>query len=123
MVSRIFISIALLCSSIAFSQEESALKFNQVLLVDMPNSVSVPADKVWKIESALVSCSQHCTASILVNENYVAFYSWGVTAPSSGDGAASSNHPTNFPIWLPTGTQISNSENISSLSIIEFDTD
>jgi len=123
MVYRIFISITLLCSSIAFSQEESALKFNQVLLLDMSNTVIVPDGKVWKIESALVSCSQHCTASILVNENYVALYIWSVTVPNSGTAAASSNHPTNFPIWLPTGTQISNSENISSLSIIEFDTD
>ena len=58
MVSRILISIALLCSSVAMSQEESALKFNQVLLVDLTGEgVVVPEGKVWKVMSAVSELS------------------------------------------------------------------
>jgi hypothetical protein len=54
MVSRILILIALLCGSVAFSQEESTLKFNQVLLVELTEEgIVVPEGKVWKVVSAI----------------------------------------------------------------------
>ena len=61
MVSRILISIALLSSSVAFSQDENGLTFSQVLLIEDLSSVTVPEGKVWKIESALSSCSSNCS--------------------------------------------------------------
>ena len=52
MVSRILISIALLCSSVAMSQQEGVLKFNQVLLVELTEeAIVVPDGKVWKVIS------------------------------------------------------------------------
>ena len=54
MVSRILISIALLCSSVAMSQEENGLTFSQVLIVDITNEVIVPEGKVWKLVSVSI---------------------------------------------------------------------
>ena len=123
MVSRILISIALLFSSVAMSQDENGLTFSQVLLVEDLSSVTVPEGKVWKIESALSSCSSHCTSSIYVNEKVVILYLWDTGVPSNSQKTASSNHPTKLPIWLPSGTNISSPSGVSSLSIIEFNTD
>ena len=123
MVSRILISIALLCSSVAMSQDENGLTFSQVLLLEDFSSVDVPEGKVWKIESALSSCFWHCQSSIYVNEKVVFLYAWETAIPSSNGRAASSNHPTKLPIWLPSGTNISSPSGVSSLSIIEFNTD
>ena len=57
MVSRILISIALLCSSVAMSQEENGLTFSQVLLIELDSGelFEVPEGKVWKIVSAVVN--------------------------------------------------------------------
>ena len=104
MVSRILISIALLCSSVAMSQEESALKFNQVLIVDITNEVLVPEGKVWKVVHMLIDDNPN---SVSIKINSVIRYI----------------RQDHNPIWLPQGTTIkNNSYDYVELNIIEFNT-
>ena len=129
MVSRILISIALLCSSVAFSQEETALKFNQVLLVELTEEgVVVPEGKVWKVMSAVSQLPY--TGEIVyfnVNNNQCQILrgSTIVNSGSSFGNAATSgfNSSNVFPMWLPSGTNLSPGNMVSALSIIEFNTD
>ena len=123
MVSRILISIALLCSSVAMSQEESALKFNQVLLVDLTGEgVVVPEGKVWKVMSAVSELpNPDGNVYFLINSNKCDL---SKDNRMSGSASAHSFNSLNiFPMWLPTGTNLSPGNMVSALSIIEFNTD
>lgn len=110
------------------------LQFNQVLLVS--GSQAVPAGKVWKVESALISniltpsaTQSHMNtngAYILVNGNSIAvsgtYASWGtpsVTWNASGTMTTSGNLTT-FPLWLPAGTSLAASSNVTYVSVMEF---
>ena len=69
MVSRILISIALLFSSVAFSQDENGLTFSQVLLLDITTEQVVPEGKVWKVVSILnTSSSSSSYRAIRIND-------------------------------------------------------
>jgi len=128
MVSRILISIALLCSSVAFSQEESALKFNQVLLVELTEGgIVVPEGKVWKVMSAvseLPSISGSVYFYINGNKCELSKSNYSIqNASINSNTAASMNSLSVFPMWLPSGVNLSNGSYVSALSIIEFNTD
>jgi hypothetical protein len=99
------------------------LQYNRTLLVN--SSQTVPSGKVWKVESALFSSSlgisvgtssaQNSAASILINGGSVFFAStWG------SSNATSAVTLTSLPIWLPAGTTLAPSTNVSNLSVIEF---
>ena len=84
----------LLITSASFGQGN--LQFNQVVLItlniDTPQAFTVPAGKVWKIQSAGVGTS---STSIYLRD-------------SAGEGLAilystSSDVEIKFPYWLPTG--------------------
>jgi len=112
MVSRIIISIALLCSSVAFSQEENGLTFSQVLLLDISTEQIVPEGKIWKV----VSCQRRTStpyADRMFYINGAAFYISVDVIPD----------PTTIPLWLPSGTSITDPYNLDFLNIIEFNTD
>ena len=106
MVSRILISIALLCSSVAMSQDENGLTFSQVLLLGPSYNASpeivVPTGKIWKLVSIARQQSGQ-THQIYLN-NEIAY-------------------PVNYPMWLPSGTIISNLFNVSHINVIEFNID
>jgi len=117
MVSRILISIALLCSSVAFSQEESALKFNQVLLIELTEeSVVVPEGKVWKITSAIYELTGSTDiVHFKINSIDVDIYRYFSQVTTA--------HSNNLPIWVPQGSIIESGFKVDALSIIEFNTD
>jgi hypothetical protein len=116
MVSRILISIALLCSSVAMSQDENGLTFNQVLLVEQ--STTIPEGKVWKIESVL-SGSAILSTSIIINNNETYVKS---SANNAGYRTGYSVNITKLPIWLPGGSLLAPGNNCHSISVIEFNT-
>jgi len=126
MVSRILISIALLCSSVAFSQEESTLKFNQVLLVELTEEgIVVPEGKVWKVVSAISNlpgdfgyANQH---SYFIINDQITSISRHTYHMAAGPTTSGLQNPI-FPIWLPPGVNITSGERVSALSIIEFNT-
>jgi hypothetical protein len=126
MVSRILISIALLCSSVAMSQDENGLTFNQVLLVEQ--STTIPEGKVWKIESALSGSAILSTSSsgwtsqtlsIIINNNETYVKS---SANNAGYRTGYSVNITKLPIWLPGGSLLAPGNNCHSISVIEFNT-
>jgi hypothetical protein len=128
MVSRILISIALLCSSVAFSQDENGLTFSQVLLVELTEEgVVVPEGKVWKVVSTVSDIifsssngmSNTKTYFIVNNELNATVLNGGSSYYSSGDVSNCSL----FPMWLPSGSTLSSGQYVSALSIIEFNTD
>lgn len=127
MVSRILISIALLCNSFAMSQEESALKFNQVLLVELTEeAIVVPESKVWKMVShvsTLPSGTSEQATTILINNSPLELNKY--TFYYSGGPAVSSNSNNVLPMWLPSGTLIGpliENGRVSHVNIIEFNT-
>jgi len=122
----------LLLAGSAFGQGN--LQFNQVRLIS--TSQTVPAGKVWKVESALISniltpaaTQSHMNtngAYMLVNGNSIAvsgtYASWGtpaVTWNASGT-MTTSGGLTTFPLWLPAGTTLAASTNVTYLSVMEF---
>ena len=129
MVSRILISIALLFSSVAMSQDENGLTFSQVLLVELTEEgVVVPEGKVWKVVSAVSdihfesgSSSDNSKSYFVVNNGLNAAILQGGTTQFGGSSNVS--NCSIFPMWLPAGTNLSPGNMVSALSIIEFNTD
>ena len=115
MVSRILISIALLCSSVGFSQDENGLTFSQVLIVDITNEVIVPEGKVWKIVSVLHTGSTQYGSSLRsidIDDMQVYVASLYEDVPYA------------LPLWLPEGTSlIANTVYLHKINVIEFNTD
>jgi len=99
------------------------LQFNQVKLVGAQETV--PAGKVWKIESVLnnatlqintsTTAEQNKATQILINGNGILMATtWG------NSYATSSVVSTQLPIWLPEGTNLAASTNVFRVSVIEF---
>tara|TARA_Y100000385_G_C12562894_1_gene412936 strand:- start:131 stop:466 length:336 start_codon:yes stop_codon:yes gene_type:complete len=86
------------------------LQFNQVLILDANsggNSVTVPAGKVWKIESVALSNNN---AYFQIQWGGVNYFVLNNSAPYE-----------NLPFWLPSNESISLVANVNSkVSIIEF---
>jgi hypothetical protein len=93
------------------------LQFNQV--INMPftgtntTPVSVPAGKVWKIESCMLNTPSNNYAYMLYNGVYYNMRQ-----------QLSSAHNVNFPFWLASGTSVTFGGNGGGtggmLSILEF---
>jgi hypothetical protein len=117
------LSFALVC---LFTQlrAQGNLQFNQVKLVTTVQTV--PAGKVWKVESAQYSG----TAAFLIN-NAGATTVYGTMVLNvngtpiypnyylTTSGSTYSNSPL-FPLWLPTGSTLSAGNGTAYLSVIEF---
>jgi hypothetical protein len=124
MVSRIIISIALLCSSVAFSQEESALKFNQVLLVELTEEgVVVPEGKVWKVVSSTYDYPSYSNSGNYTHNCYFKVNNKDVMVFYFSNYNSATAPCNIFPLWLPSGTTLNLGSNITLLSIIEFNID
>ncbi len=118
-----FLFAMIACLSVSNLSAQFTLQYNRTLLVN--SSQTVPSGKVWKVESALISSSlgisvgtssaQSNTSAILINGGSVFFAStWGSSS------ATSAVTLTTFPIWLPAGTTLAPSTNVSNISVIEF---
>ncbi|MDG1428407.1 MAG: hypothetical protein P8H56_09350 [Crocinitomicaceae bacterium] len=107
-MKKILFILAITFSSLSFAQGN--LQFNQVLVLDATpagNLVTVPADKVWKIESVALS-----------NNNAYFQIQWG----GLNYFVLNNSSPyANLPFWLPSNESISLVANVNSkVSIIEF---
>ena len=93
------------------------LQFNQVINMAFTGAnttpVTVPAGKVWKIESCMLNTPSNNYAYMLYNGVYYNLRQQQTSA-----------HVVNFPFWLSTGTSVTFGGNGGGtgglLSIIEF---
>jgi hypothetical protein len=113
---RVFLMLVFLVSlNAAFAQGN--LQFNQVINMAFTGAnitpVTVPAGKVWKIESCMLNTPSNNYAYMLYNGVYYNLRQ-----------QQSSAHNVNFPFWLSTGTSVTFGGNGGGtgglLSIIEF---
>ena len=103
-----------------------SLAYSQTLLVS--NQVqTVPANKVWKVESFLpttakVSSFTPTAFNLIVNGSAypVGHSAFGNTGSSSAEAWASSMVNTSFPFWLPAGSTLAAGTGIGLISVIEF---
>jgi len=114
-----FLLLAILLShtNTATAQVGTELQFNQVLLQKYTGSATpyssptytVPAGKVWKLESA------RSAASVIIKT---------LDGTTMGLIITSSSNPNHLPIWLPENTTIifesTNSPFATYISILEF---
>ena len=103
---------------------QGSLQFNKIKLVT--TTETVPAGKVWKVESALgpaigANCSNNPMHTLVVN-------SWTVNVGTSGNlsynnycgGWQGIGIVTSLPIWLPENTTLAAGSNVNAVSVIEF---
>jgi hypothetical protein len=104
----IFLALA---TSNCYSQ---TLQFSQVLLIGS-NAQTVPAGKVWKVETALPSIlnqNAERQLSIIIDNNTVGIggsINWG-----------SNLNILNQAFWLPSGTTLAAGQSVFRVSVIEF---
>lgn len=121
----------------ASAQTDSELKFSRVVLVGNV-AQTVPAGKVWKVESALYNGgAPFCIATFTLGcgytngnrgvEGIMTFLVNGLSVPipvvhnSNAFGQSSGIlGSTPFPFWLPEGSTLQASTNVRYLSVLEF---
>jgi len=122
---RTFLHFAIVVSLflLANTSQAQTLQFSQVLLVS--TTQTVPANKVWKVESYTPSSvyAQHFgtpqTHAILVNNS--ARIVGMVAGWNTNNGYTHDAYSFNsFPMWLPASTTLAVSTGVSQLSVIEF---
>lgn len=143
-MKKIFSLTAFLLLATMVLHAQDNLVFSQVKLVT--TSESVPTGKVWKVVGVAGSMViKHNRTGTTVNghpvmapnENSILINGTAVSVgnPSVGAGAGNgyssssygalstiyANVPTTFPLWLPAGTSLAVSDNVSFISVIEFD--
>ncbi len=121
----------------AVAQTDSELKFSRVVLVENV-AQTVPAGKVWKVESALYNggapfclatsaiylCSQQNGVRAVEGIMTFLINGLGVSIPISYSisNVVYNTAPNinNFPFWLPAGSTLQASTNVRYLSVLEF---
>lgn len=84
------------------------LQFSQVLLVS--STQTVPANKVWKVESVMPINQTSIYHQIVVNSTTIIV---GTTNYSGSWFHA-------FPMWLPAGTTLATGTTVFRISVVEF---
>ena len=101
-------TLSVLLFLIAAKVQSQTLQFSQVLLVS--STQTVPANKVWKVESPLPSWGGGSTTNTITIDGNLVVVAIGGSAISG----------ISFPIWLPAGTTLAGGQNIPRISVIEF---
>jgi hypothetical protein len=138
MMKKIIIIAAISALLSVFSEnlkaQGYALRFNTVLLVSSLDTV--PAGKIWKIESVMHSSDLNAigtnlawsSVSSVIKVNGSMVYMNRNTSGSAriyyssyvDPNATSDMNLTALPIWLPAGTTLAAYTNINYISVIEF---
>lgn len=130
-MKKLYFIIFTLLNQLAFAQGN--LQFNQVKLVTVLETV--PAGKVWKVESVIYnipsgsttyqtgnlgSCSanDYNSAAIIVDGTPTKVGQG--TSPLAYSNGAYVHSYTILPIWLPAGTTLSGGVCLNKISVIEF---
>jgi hypothetical protein len=124
----------------AVQAQNKTLAFNQVLLINSTPQ-TVPVGKVWKVEGvagqrviqyqfASNSNTDYNPANCLITINGAGISVLQTVATGAGNGNGNGGlgysgfayaaSPTTFPLWLPEGTSLAASTNVSYISVVEF---
>jgi len=130
-MKKLYFILFILLNQFAFAQGN--LQFNQVKLVTALETV--PAGKVWKIESVIYNIAEGSTTYQTGNYgncntndyNSAAIIVAGTptkvgqgTSPLAYSNGAYVHSYTILPIWLPAGTTLSGGICLNKISVIEF---
>jgi hypothetical protein len=130
-MKKLYFILFILLNQLAFAQGN--LQFNQVKLVTALETV--PAGKVWKIESVIYNIAEGSTTYQTGNYgncntndyNSAAIIVAGTptkvgqgTSPLAYSNGAYVHSYTILPIWLPAGTTLSGGICLNKISVIEF---
>jgi hypothetical protein len=106
--------------------QSQSLAFSQTLLINNAPQ-TVPANKVWKVESFLpttvkVTSTFPTAFNMLVNGSAfpVGHSAFGNTSGNNAEAWSSSMVNSSFPFWLPAGTTLAAGSGIGLISVIEF---
>ncbi len=126
----IFLVLFLWLSQSLFCQYN--LDFSQVKLVSVQETV--PANKVWKIESVIYNIPQ-TSSGVQTSNGSCASGSYESTAivvdgtstkvgngtvPAAYSNVTNTHSYTSLPFWIPAGTTLSGGTCLNKISIIEF---
>jgi hypothetical protein len=108
------------------SLNAQTLGYSQTVLVS--NSIqTVPANKVWKVESFLPTTSKVTSTfptafNLVVNGSAypVGHSAFGNVSGNNAEAWSSSMVNTSFPFWLPAGSTLAAGTGIGLISVIEF---
>jgi len=124
-------TIVLLLSVNLYAQDYN-LGLNQVILLELNTSGStVPNGKIWKVTSAVSTVStltDQQESYFLVNDAKSELHqlSWWYNSNvnpnvwNTINFSSTFSSTTAFPMWLPEGTVLKSGQNVTHLSIIEF---
>jgi hypothetical protein len=130
-MKKLYFILFILINQLAFAQGN--LQFNQVKLVTALETV--PAGKVWKIESVIYNIAEGSTTYQTGNYgncntndyNSAAIIVAGTptkvgqgTSPLGYSSGSYVHSYTILPIWLPAGTTLSGGICLNKISVIEF---
>jgi hypothetical protein len=101
-------TLSVLLFLIAAKVQSQTLQFSQVLLVS--STQTVPANKVWKVESVMPINQTSIYHQIVVNSTTIIV---GTTNYSGSWFHA-------FPMWLPAGTTLAAGATVFRISVVEF---
>lgn len=135
--SFLFSSLLFVFLLSAHLHAQGTLQFNRVVLVS--NTETVPAGKVWKVESVLststLAANNNSSPSvntvsldIVVNGTVITVErsSVGIASQTGSSGVMraywgyASAGVTKLPFWLPAGSTLAASTNALAVSVIEF---
>lgn len=113
----------LLCGA-ASTNAQGNLQFNNAILISSTLQ-TVPAGKVWKIESYTPTSVYGIHGGIPATHNIVINGDIKIVGMSAGlnynyNSGSHSAVLHSFPIWLPAGSTVIVGAGISSLSVLEF---
>jgi hypothetical protein len=108
---------------IATKLHSQTLQFNQVLVVSATQTV--PANKVWKLESILYSSAPTNIMGGNQNDQLTIdgnAFTVRATRSSNGgwNGITYGVWEQKLPLWLPAGSTLAPGQNVHSISVIEF---
>lgn len=130
-MKNIFVIIVSLVSLNLFAQDNN-LGLNQIILLELNSSGDiVPSGKIWKVTAAVSTVStlsQKEESYFLVNDAKSELHqlSWwfnGNPNPNTYNSvnfSSTFSSTTAFPMWLPEGTVLKSGQNVTHLSIVEF---
>jgi hypothetical protein len=121
---KIYVLLLFLVAGLGLQAQ--SLAYAQALLVGN-SAQTVPANKVWKVESYLpttvkVTSTFPTAFNMVVNGNTfpVGHSAFGNTSGNNAEAWSSSMVNNSFPFWLPAGSTLAAGTGIGLISVIEF---